>query len=79
MKSFGCTFFEMFQMGIEDIFAPAAVQIHIMSDIDLIQKINQFSKRLFIPATAEGFSQMIMRINDGEFRLVYQCSFGYQF
>ena len=79
MKSFGGTFFEMFQMGIEDIFAPAAVQIHIVSDIDLIQKVKQFAEWFLVPATAEGFSQMIMRINDGEFRLVYQCSFGYQF
>jgi hypothetical protein len=56
---------------------PAAVEINIVGDTGHIQQVKQLAERLLIPAAAKGFPQVIMRIDDGKFRFVYQRGFGY--
>ena len=79
LKSLRCLFFEVPQVLVEKSFAPAAIQVHIMYDACSIQSVEQFAERLLVPATAEGFSQMIVGVDYWKLGLVYQGGLGHKF
>src|SRR5258706_5194660 len=68
-------FFEMFQMGMKNIFAPSAIEINIMSHIRFIEQIKQLAQWLLIPATPEWFAKMIIRVNNRELWFINQSCF----
>ena len=70
--------FEIIEMAFQDLLSPAAIQIHVMCDTCFIEQVQQFAKRLMIPSPAEGFREMIMRIDNREPRPVNQGCFGHK-
>ena len=50
----------MIEMAIQNIFAPATIQVHINPHISSIEQFDEFRKRAFVPPATEGFGQMIV-------------------
>ncbi len=70
--------FEVFQVCVEDIFPPSAIEVDVMRNACFIQKIEQLAERFFVPATAKGIGKVVMRIDTGELRLFDECVLGHE-
>jgi hypothetical protein len=63
-------------MGVQNIFAPAAIKVNIMRHAGFIELIQQLLQGLLIPSAAERIAEMIMRVDNREFRFIHQGGFG---
>jgi hypothetical protein len=71
--------FKEIEMGIQDIFAPAAVEIDVLGHAGFIQPVEQLWQRLLIPPAPEGLSQVIVRVDHREAWSVYRGGLRYEF
>ena len=70
---------EVVQVGIQPRFTPAAVEVDIAHDTALVEQVEQFGKRLVVPASAEVLPQVVMGVTGREARLHDRGGFAYQF
>ena len=69
----------MIEVGVQQMLAPAAVQVHVPDDPGLVKQVKQCRQGFPVPAAAELFAQVVVGVASGEARLFDQCGSGDQF
>ena len=62
-KAIGRRLLEVIEMLLQDFFAPPAIEIDVLRHARFIERGETFTQRSLIPAAAEGFGQMVVRID----------------
>ena len=69
----------MVEVGIQQMLAPAAVQVHVADDPGLVEQVEQFRQGFPVPAAAELLAQVVMGVEGREARLFHGGDPGDQF